>query len=54
MHNDYVRITAGENKGKFGSLVTVLETTPEPKFVLELESGFDIVVLQSEIEHANT
>lgn len=51
-HNEYVRIAAGPNAGNFGSLVTVLEIAPEPKFVLELESGFDIEVLQSEIEHA--
>lgn len=48
-HNDCMRIIAGVNKGKFGSLVTVLEIAPEPKFVLELDSGFDIEVLQSEI-----
>lgn len=51
-HNEYVRVVAGLNAGKFGSLVTVLEIAPEPKFILELENGFDIEVLQSEIECA--
>ncbi len=50
MHNDYVRVVSGELEGSFGSLVTVLELEPEPLFVLELETGFDVNVRQSEIE----
>jgi len=52
-HNDYVRVVAGTHKGAAGSLVTVLSLEPEPRFVLELESGFDVEVSQSEIEQAN-
>ena len=48
-HNDYVKVVSGAHNGKFGSLVTVLELTPEPRFVIELESGFDVEVLQSEL-----
>jgi hypothetical protein len=51
-HNDFVRIVAGPHAGSAGSLVTVLAIAPEPRFVLELDSGFDIEVLQSEIELA--
>lgn len=50
MHNDYVRVVSGELTGSFGSLVTVLELEPEPLFVLELETGFDVEVRQSQIQ----
>lgn len=49
-HNDYVRVVTGPHAGSAGSLVTVLSLQPEPRFVLELESGFDVEVLQSEIQ----
>jgi len=52
-HNDFVRVVAGPHGGTAGSLVTVLSLEPEPRFVLELESGFDVEVLQSEIAHAD-
>lgn len=52
-HNEYVKIIRGEHVGEKGSLVTVLALTPEPSFVLELETGRDVKVLQSEIEHAD-
>ena len=51
-HNDYVKVIAGPHKGKFGSLVTVLSLLPEPEFILELDSGFDVQVLQSELAKA--
>lgn len=53
-HNDLVRVVAGAHAGSMGSLVTVLTVSPEPRFVLELESGFDVEVLQSEIERVRT
>lgn len=48
-HNDYVQIVSGAHEGKCGSLVTVLQLTPEPLFVVELETGFDVEVWQSQI-----
>lgn len=48
-HNDFVKIVSGEHEGKFCSLVTVLQLTPEPLFIAELESGFDVKVWQSQI-----
>ena len=48
-HNNLVRIAAGEHAGKSGSLVTVLTLAPEPSFVVELESGYDVRVLQSQL-----
>jgi transcription elongation factor len=53
-HNDYVRVIAGAHAGKTGSLVTVLRVEPEPRYILELESGFDVEVLQSELQRADT
>jgi len=55
-HNDRVRIASGEHLGKIGWLVTVLQLEPEPKYVVELESGHDAKVLQSELrkEDADT
>ena len=53
-HNDYVRIVDGPYAGQSGSLVTVIGLEPEPKFVLELESGFDVEILQSHIKHADS
>jgi hypothetical protein len=53
-HNDYVQIVRGEHAGQRGSLVTVLTLSPEPRFILELETGHDIEVLQSEIERVLT
>ena len=49
-HDDFVRVIAGPHSGAAGSLVTVLSLLPEPRFVLELESGYDVEVLQSEIQ----
>jgi hypothetical protein len=52
-HDDYVRVIAGQHAGKTGNLVTVLNLDPEPRFVLELDSGLDVEVVQSEIERAS-
>ena len=53
LHDDFVRVVAGAHQGASGSLVAVLTLEPEPRFVLEVESGFDVEVSQSEIELAN-
>jgi transcription elongation factor len=52
-HNDYVRIVSGEHQGKNGSLVSVEELGEDPLFLLELDSGFDVHVRQSQIERAD-
>jgi ribosomal protein S4E len=49
-HDDFVHVTSGEHKGKTGSLVSLNSLDENPRFTLELESGFDIEILQSEIE----
>jgi hypothetical protein len=45
-HNDYVHVVGGPRSGSTGSLVAVLSLKPEPRFILELESGFDVEVLR--------
>jgi hypothetical protein len=50
-HNDHILIKSGPNAGATGYLVTVISLEPEPEFVIELESGFDVRVLQSQIGH---
>lgn len=49
-HNEYVRVVSGGSKGNKGSLVSILEIEDDPVFLLELESGLDVEVRQSEIE----
>jgi len=49
-HDDYVHITAGEHKGKKGSLVSVEELGEDPVYLVELEAGSDALVRQSAIE----
>jgi hypothetical protein len=48
-HNDYVRVVAGQFSGNAGSLVGIHTMGADPAFVLEAESGRDLVVLQSEV-----
>lgn len=52
-HNDYVQVVAGAHAGQSGSLVSLLSVDPEPLYVVELESGIDAEVLQSELYLAN-
>lgn len=49
-HNDYVLIVAGEHKGANGSLVSIEDLGADPLYLLELESGFDVHVHQSQIK----
>ncbi|MGH8616458.1 MAG: hypothetical protein ACREUW_02115 [Burkholderiales bacterium] len=49
-HNDAVRVTAGEHCGKQGWLVGILELSGDPLYTVELETGADIRVLQSQME----
>ena len=53
-HNDYVLVTAGENSGRRGSLVTVVEMDPEPVYLVEIEWGGDVRIPQSQLKHADT
>jgi hypothetical protein len=48
--NDCVRIVAGRHAGAYGSVITLLNVAPEPRYLVELSSGVDIEVLQIELE----
>jgi hypothetical protein len=50
-HNEPVLIVRGPHAGGSGSLVALVALHPEPSFVLELSSGPDAQVLQSQIQH---
>jgi hypothetical protein len=49
-HNEFVKVISGENIGSAGSLVSVEALGDDPIFLLELESGSDVRVRQSEIK----
>jgi transcription antitermination factor NusG len=52
-HNDYVSVISGPHAGIAGSLVSLLSLDPEPIFVMELESGRDAEVAQTDIQLVN-
>ena len=51
-HNEFVKVVSGDHAGSVGSLVSVEELGGDPVYVLELESGFDVRVLQSQVQRA--
>ncbi len=46
-HDDLVEVTNGVHKGLRGSLVSLIALKPEPTYIVEIESGFDLEVGQS-------
>ena len=48
--NECVRIISGASAGDCGAVVALIETTPEPQYLVELSSGKDVVCRQSELE----
>lgn len=51
-HNDFVLVVSGIHTGSKGTLASLISLTPEPIFILELESGFDVEIKQSELAYA--
>ena len=49
-HNDYVKVVSGAHVGDAGSVVSVEELGSDPEFVVELESGKDARIRQSNLE----
>jgi ribosomal protein S4E len=49
-HNDYVKVVSGAHAGNVGSIVSVEELGIDPEFVVELESGKDARIRQSNLE----
>jgi hypothetical protein len=48
--NDGVGITSGEFKGERGAMVSPLALEPEPVYLVELSSGTDVKIWESELE----
>lgn len=49
-HNDHVQVIAGEHAGDSGSVVSVDELTDDPLIRVELESGYDALIVQSRLK----
>ena len=52
--NDYVEVISGKHVGELGSVVSISQFDPIPYYVVETETGKDIVVTESEIQIANS
>lgn len=48
-HNDYVRVIGGPFQGENGSLVSLLAIETDAVFLVELETGGDVEVNQSQL-----
>ena len=51
-HDDLVTILAGEHTGNVGSLVAIEQLEPEVVFLIEIDSGFNVMARQADIELA--
>jgi hypothetical protein len=52
-HNALVEVCEGEHLGTRGSLVSLIAATPEPVYLVELESGHDVHLVQSALRSAD-
>jgi|RhisoiCoNPM_1038542.scaffolds.fasta_scaffold07131_2 hypothetical protein len=48
-HNDSVEVIAGEHAGEGGSIVSVEQLGTDPAYLIELGSGKDAVIFQSQL-----
>jgi hypothetical protein len=49
-HNDSVRVLAGEQAGQLGALISIEELGQDPIYLVELASGIDAYIAQSQLE----
>lgn len=49
-HNDYVKVVSGSCAPSAGSLISVEELGEDPLYLVELESGEDKLIRQSNLE----
>jgi len=49
-HDDLVTILTGAHAGNVGSLVSIEQLEPEVVFQVEIDSGFNVVARQADIE----
>jgi ribosomal protein L24 len=52
--NDYVEVISGKHVGELGSVVSISQFDPIPCYVVETDTGKNIVVTESEIQIANS
>jgi hypothetical protein len=52
-HNALVEVCAGNHMGQRGSLVALIEATPDPLYLVELESGQDVQLSQSALHRSD-
>jgi hypothetical protein len=52
-HNTRIQVCDGEHRGARGSLVGLIAATPEPVYLVELESGHDVHLVQSALRSAD-
>ena len=48
--NDSVEIIKGKNEGQKGSVISLIEINPEPRYLVELGTGEDVYVLESQLK----
>ena len=51
--NDSVSVEAGELKGERGNVVALLALRPEPRYLVELSSGSDAEIAESELSRVD-
>ena len=52
-HDDLVTIGAGEQAGNVGSLVALVAVGDDPVYRVEIDSGFEVDVAQSNLSRAD-
>jgi hypothetical protein len=51
-YNDCVQVTSGEHEGKDGFVISLISLAPVV-YLIELESGGDVRITESQLESAN-
>jgi hypothetical protein len=52
-HDDLVTIGAGEHAGNVGSIVALVDLCDDPVYRVEIDSGFEVDVAQSNLTRAD-
>ena len=52
-HDDLVTIGAGEQAGNVGSIVALVDLGDDPVYRVEIDSGFEVDVAQSNLSRAD-
>jgi hypothetical protein len=52
-HDDLVTIGAGDQAGNVGSIVALVDVCDDPVYRVEIDSGFEVEVAQSNLSRAD-